>query len=185
MRQRERVYRNRLMQSIAVVGIALGLGTGLAIALDPKGPPYLGGIVGTVVAYLSWMIGWQSSVRLRPDGVVVASMFLASFVPWEAFSEFRVANGLFVITTDGRAIGSFAFGGSLAGQLTGYRRLHKLAERMEADRRALLAEPGSGGPRPAAGVMLTRRARIHFAVWPVIAAAAPLELIGLLTALRG
>jgi hypothetical protein len=170
------------MQALGVVGIALGAGIGLAIALDPHGPPFLGGIVGTAAAYLAWMIGWQSAIRLRPDGVVVTSMFLTDFVPWPDFKGFRVANGLRVITTDGRAIGSLAFGGSVAGQLTGYRRLKQVAERMDADRRALTAGHDGDGPvAPVPGVAVTSRLRAHFAVWPVVALAVPLELIGLLT----
>jgi phosphotransferase system glucose/maltose/N-acetylglucosamine-specific IIC component len=184
MRRRERIYRDRLMQSFSAVVIAIGIGIGLAIALDPKGPPWLGGIVGTCIVYMVWMIGWQSSVRLRPDGVVVASMFMLAFVPWESFKEFRVANGLKVVTTDGRAIRSLAFGGSLAGQVTGFRRMRRVAERMEADRRVLVGERDRDGPSaPVPGKAVTSRLRIHFAVWPVLAAAVPLELIGLLTTL--
>src|SRR5258706_4325762 len=40
----------------------------------------------------------------------------AVFVPWRLFRELFVANGLKIVMTDGQLIGSFAAGGSLAGQ---------------------------------------------------------------------
>jgi hypothetical protein len=185
MQNGEHVYRNTFVQSITGAGIALFLGIGVAIALDPKGPPYLGGIVGTVGAYLAWMVGWQSSVRLRSDGVEVNNLLVTCFVPWEIFREFRIANGLKVVMTDGRSIGSFAFGGSLAGQLTGYRRMRWLVESLEGGRQALTAERHQPGPpRRTIPSSETRKAyllRVRVAIWPLLAFIVPLEVLGLLT----
>jgi hypothetical protein len=102
------VCRSKLLQVISSSGIALVLAAGLAIALDPKGPPYLGGIVAACGGYLSWLLGWQSSVRLRAGGVVADNMFVRGFVPWDSFGEFRVRNGLQIVLTDGRVIGGAA-----------------------------------------------------------------------------
>jgi hypothetical protein len=55
-------------------------------------------------------------VRLRPDGAVADEMFMRGFVPWRLRRELFVANGLKIVLTDRQLVGSFAAGGSLAGQ---------------------------------------------------------------------
>jgi hypothetical protein len=185
-RRSEYVYRNKLIQAFSSGLIVLFAGIGLAIALNPAGPPYMGGFFAVPVCYLGWLGGWQSSVRLTADGVTVSNMFIIGFVPWDMFREFRVKYGLKVVMTDGRAVGSLAFGGSLAGQLTGFRRMRRIAEQMEADRQKLTAgaaPPGQpAGNRLPSGRPHEYRPRVHFDVWPLLALLVPLELIGLLTA---
>lgn len=181
------VYRGKFAQATATAGIAMCAGAGLAIALDPTAPPYLGGLVAMFGGYLSWMAGWQSSVRLRRDGVVVDNMFMRGFVPWHLFREFRVANGLKIVMTDGRLVGSFAFGGSLAGQLSGYRRMRRVAQSMEAARQALAAEVDQSMDQSNTGPSRAERSvyrlRAHFELWPLLALLVPLELLGLLTSM--
>ncbi|HVB41846.1 MAG TPA: hypothetical protein VNF47_03965 [Streptosporangiaceae bacterium] len=179
----EYVYRNRLTQGLASGLMALCAGIGLAIALDPAGPPYLGGLVAAMGGYLGWLAGWQSSVRLNADGVTVSNMFLVGFVPWDLFSEFRVRNGLKVVMTDGRAIGSFAFGGSLAGQFSGFRRMRRIVDQMEADRQSLAAGAVSSGQPVRTRERHSYRPRVHFDLWPLVALVVPLEIVGLLTAI--
>jgi hypothetical protein len=70
---------------------------------------------------------------MRRDGVV-DNMFIRGFVPWRLFREFLVANGLKMLMTDGQPVGSLALGGSLAGQLSGNRRMRRVMERLEASR---------------------------------------------------
>lgn len=185
----EWVYRNKAAQVTAGLAIALCTGTGLAIALDPKAPPYLGGLVALFGGYLAWLFGWQSSVRLRADGVVVDNMFITGLVPWASFREFRIANGLKVVMTDGRVIGSLAFGGSVAGQLSGYRRLRRVVEQMEECRQKLAANDGGISPLSAPGDAPVSHGRhsayqkgVRFELWPALALLVPLELLGLLTA---
>jgi hypothetical protein len=186
VRPAERVYRSKLLQAISSIGIALGAAIGLAIALDPQGPPYLGGIVAVCAGYLSWLLGWQSAVRLRADGVVVDNMFIRSFVPWDSFREFRVRDGLRIVLTDGRVIGSLAFAGSLAGQLSGFRSLRRIVEQMETSRRELDTKAGQRLSEPGYGMSVAQRSTyrrgIHCDLWPLLALVVPLELIGLLTA---
>jgi hypothetical protein len=186
------VYRNKAAQVTAGLAIALCAGTGLAISLDPKAPPYLGGLIGVFGGYLAWMFGWQSSVRLRADGVVVANMFITGFVPWASFREFRIANGLKVVMTDGHMIGSLAFGGSVAGQLSGYRRLRRIAGQMEECRQELAANDGalsqlsvSVDAEVSHGRHSAYRKGVRFELWPALALLVPLELLGLLTSTLG
>lgn len=182
VRQAEYVYRNKALQVLASVVILASIGLGLAIVLDRTAPRYLGGIVATANSYLVWMLGWQSSVRMRADGVVVDNMFLRACVPWISFREFRIANGLKIVMTDGRAVGAFAFGGSVIGQATGYRSMRKVLERMEAERRTLRAAQGQQGAETG-GEAGGYRVRVHIVAWPALAVFIPLELLGLLTAL--
>lgn len=181
-----RVYRNKYLQVISSAGMALCIGVGLAIALDPKGPPYLGGIVTVAGGYLAWLLGWQSSVRLRVDGVVVENMFFTGFVPWDSFQEFRIANGLKIVLVDGHVISSFAFGGSVVGQLSGFRKMRRVVERMEAGRQELrpLADERISSRDYGVSVVphSTYKRGVRFDLWPLFALVVPLELIGLLTA---
>ena len=82
-------------------------------------------------------------MRLRPDGAVADDMFMRGFVPWRLFRELFVANGLKIVMTDGRRIGSFAAGGSLAGQLPANRRAPRPG--------GLWTKAGSGNDRRPAG----------------------------------
>ena len=108
-------------------------------------------------------------------GVIVDNLLIRHMIPWEELSEIKVGYGLVFLLRDGRKVGSIMYGGSVAGEVLGYRYTSRVADRMRAARQELLA--GSAKP-PASGEYAQR---IGFSPWPPLALLAPLEALAALS----
>lgn len=95
---------------------------------------HLGFFGFSVMVYGLWLLGWHSSVRIRADELVVDNLAKRYRVPWEAFAEFAVEEGLEVRLKNRSVIGSIAFGGSLIGSLLGYGHTNRVCQKMDAAR---------------------------------------------------
>lgn len=126
------VFRHRAMTT----GFAVG--TGLILLLMPLAwsQPTVGNIVGTAVMAIGlwfiWAAGWWTKVRVSEGGVFIDNVFFEHVIPWEAFDDFSVNNGLVARLSDGTTVRATSFGGSLAGAITQYRGMSKKRDAMMA-----------------------------------------------------
>ena len=136
---------------------------------------FFGAAIFSLFSYFFWLLGWHSAVRMDQGGVIVDNLLIRHMIPWEELSEIKVGYGLVFLLRDGRKVGSIMYGGSVAGEVLGYRYTSRVADRMRAARQELLA--GSAKP-PASGEYAQR---IGFSPWPPLALLAPLEALAALS----
>jgi hypothetical protein len=136
---------------------------------------FLGAVIFSLFAYFFWLLGWHSAIRMDRDGVIVDNLLVRHVIPWGELSEIRVGYGLVLLLRDGRKVGSIVFGGSVAGQILGYRYTSGIADQMRAARQDLLA--GSAELLTSGGYAV----RSGFSPWPLLAILASLEALAALS----
>jgi hypothetical protein len=103
------------------------------------------------VNYVIWLTGSHPAVRAGTEGVTVDNLLVRHVIPWAQLTEITARNGLKFRLSDGRWIGSVAFGGSLTGAMLGDHSSARVAERVHETRAGFAraqAEPrGSGSPQ--------------------------------------
>jgi hypothetical protein len=100
----------------------------------------LTGTIGfAAFVYFFWLLGWHSAVRLGRRGMVVDNLLVRHMIPWDSLEFIGVGSGLIIRLRDGTTVGSLMYGGSLLGQLLGYRYTRKVAAKMNAAREELQA----------------------------------------------
>lgn len=107
-----------------IVGALVALGEGRLLVAAVFGP------AGGLTFYAGWVMGWHTTVRLRPDGIVIETGLIRNLIPWRQGRQFYVADGLRLRLLDGRSYAVTAFGGTPLGALTGYRVISQVAERL-------------------------------------------------------
>lgn len=135
MKRKEVVFRKPCLTLLSAAGgsVLVFMGTRGLLATDALGR--ISGSFGfSVMVYGLWLLGWHSSVRIRADELVVDNLAKRYRVPWEAFAEFAVEEGLEVRLKNRSVIGSIAFGGSLIGSLLGYGHTNRVCQKMDAAR---------------------------------------------------
>lgn len=135
VKHKEVVFRKPYLTLLSTAGgcVLVVTGTLAILATDAPGR-ILGFLVVSVMVYGLWLLGWHSSVRIRADELVVDNLAKRYRVPWEAFAEFAVEEGLEVRLKNRSVIGSIAFGGSLIGSLLGYGHTNRVCQKMDAAR---------------------------------------------------
>lgn len=171
-------FRKPALSVFATAALAIPvIGMAVAVAKDVQ-DLWAAAIIFSLFAYLFWLVGWHSAVRLGRDGVIVDNLLVRHVIPWEELAEIGVAGGLVFRLRDGQRIGSVMFGGSVIGEILGYRYTRSVAARMNAERDDILAHRGEdhrtgNGYRRLAG----------FSVWPPLAILAVMEAIASLSLL--
>lgn len=172
-------YRKPWFTAIAVLGVAGPAGAFAGIALSyPNGSDPFGAVIFSLVAWFFWLIGWHSAVRMDAAGVVVDNLLVRNTIPWPALQDIQVSGGLMFRLHDGTTVGCLMYGGSLAGLLTGYPYLRRVAAHMrgtQADLSPGVAEAPSG--------LVASLGRWHVSPWPPMLILATLELIAVLALL--
>ncbi|MFH9294008.1 hypothetical protein [Streptomyces sp. NPDC017520] len=100
-------------------------------------------------AVFFWAIGWDSAIRCTDRHVSFTNILLTTTVAWTDVRRVDIQGGLAVTLRDGSELLSIAFGGSLLGDLTGYR-THRPAFRQlrQIHGKALASECGGGRRGP-------------------------------------
>lgn len=130
---RKAVFRKPLLCAITLPAAAGFLVIFIIeVCSHPNGSDFLGGAIFSIFIYALWLLGWQSSVRICPRGIVVDNFLVRHSIPWGDLSGFEVEGGLQICLADGRKVGSLMYGGSLIGVIfnDGYTR--KVAQRMRS-----------------------------------------------------
>lgn len=91
-------------------------------------------LVSTFVSTIIGLISWTSSIRLGRDAVVVRNMLIVHRIPWDCVSEIRLGDGLEIVLSSQKIIGSIQFGQSLLGSITGYPSYRRSVDRMKTAR---------------------------------------------------
>jgi hypothetical protein len=129
---RRAVFRNRILAGLAAVFIAPCLLIGVTVLPGPgQHGAFVGGAVISGIAWLMWVLGWWTKVVVSPDGVVIDNVIVRHVVPADQFDRFVLDFGIWVRAKDGRRFWLFGYGGSLLGQITGYRSQRRVLARME------------------------------------------------------
>jgi hypothetical protein len=172
-------YRKPWFAVTAIVGVVACSGAFAGISLaHPNGSDPFGAVIFSLFAWFFWLIGWHSAVRMDAAGVVVDNLIVRHTIPWSALVSIEVTGGLKFKLRDGAAIGCLMYGGSLAGQLTGYPYIHRIAARMRSSQAELSPEV----PEPLTG-RTGSRGVWHVSPWPPLLILAVLELIAVLALL--
>jgi hypothetical protein len=147
--ERPVVFRNKPffvfgLACVAVIALVFGLG-----ASDIGGGGTFGvAVMIAAVAYVVWLIGCNSSVRMDRSGMIVDDVLTRYVIPWAKLRQIQVAGGVVIEVWGGPYIRPTMYGGSLYGVVTGYRQQRKAAARMNAARERLQAsEPAPQSPR--------------------------------------
>lgn len=172
-------FRKPALSVFASVGIAVTVLVMTLMAVKGVRDLFTAAIIVSLFAYLCWLVGWHSAVRLRPDGVVIDNLLVRHEIPWYELSEIGVRNGLVLRLRDGERIGSVMYGGSVIGALLGYRYTQGVAARMSAARAQIL---GGSPLRPDGGAY---HRGIGFSPWPPLLILAVMEAIAALSLLTG
>ncbi|MEZ0110827.1 hypothetical protein ABH920_004842 [Catenulispora sp. EB89] len=120
----------------AFVGVAKGNTIGVFLV------PAIGGFL----FYLCWVIGWRSTIRLRPEGIVVENCVIRYMVPWRLGRQFVVSQGIKLRLLDGRMISTWAFQGSLGAQLNGYSAFPPIRDRLQEESDKIVLSSPVGDP---------------------------------------
>lgn len=172
-------FRKPWFTAIAVVGVVGSSGAFAAISLaHPNGSDLFGAVILSLFAWFFWLVGWHSAVRMDAAGVVVDNLFVRHTIPWSALEAIQASGGLRFLLRDGTSVGCLMYGGSLAGQLSGYPYTRGVAERM----RRTQAELSPGAPQALPGPTGSRDVR-HVSPWPPLLILGILELIAVLALL--
>lgn len=172
-----RTFRKPALSVMAGVALAIVVGSFAALVTHRVRDLFAGAIGFSLFAYLFWLLGWHSKVRMDHQGVVVDNLLVRHVIPWGELSGIAVGNGLVFRLRDGRNIGSITYGGSVMGALLGYRYTRNVAARMRAARDELLA--GSAELPASAGY----HQRIGFSPWPPLLILIVMEAIASLSLL--
>lgn len=178
----EVVFRKPLFYGVAAIAVVGSFAAFVFGAVSqPNGSTFFGAVIISAFIYFFWLIGWQSSVRVVAEGVIVDNLFTRHFIPWRDLSEVKGGNGLLIVTCSGERVGSLQYGGSLIGMFTGSRQSRAVASAIKsAQARALAA----GGPDDDFGDQ-KYRSGTNFQSLPFVISLAATELVaGLSYALR-
>src|SRR5258708_34153952 len=105
-------FRKAALSVFASAGIAVAVAVMAAMVANDVQDLFAGAIVVSLFAYLFWLVGWHSAVRLSRNGVSVDNLLLRHVIPWDELAEIGVGNGLVFRLRDGTRIGSVMYGGS-------------------------------------------------------------------------
>ncbi|MER7696579.1 hypothetical protein [Streptomyces sp. NPDC096095] len=121
MRTKEtRVFRRPVYVWFPVaVGVAVW-GGAVLVAGPVVGEP-VPAFLAAGFAVFFWAIGWESAIRSTDCHVSFTNVLLTTTVAWTDVKQVDIRGGLGVTLRDGSELSSIAFGGSLLGDLTGYR----------------------------------------------------------------
>ncbi|WP_274031974.1 hypothetical protein [Streptomyces sp. MMBL 11-1] len=149
MRTKEtRVFRRPVYMWFPVVaGVVAWICAVLVVGLLGSAPVPAFVVAGFAVFF--WAIGWDSAIRSTDCHVSFTNILLTTTVAWTDVRRVNIQGGLTVTLRDGSELNSIAFGGSLLGDLTGYR-THRPAFRQlrQIHRTAHASEPGGGRQGP-------------------------------------
>lgn len=138
---------------------------------------FSGAVIFAAGIYVLWLLGGNSAVRVCNDAVIVDNLMIRHTIPWAELADIDVAYGMKFILRDGRRVDSIMYGGSVIGQLTGYRYARRAIARMDAVRSSLQA--GDGAQPTSASYSR----RLNFSPWPPLVILILLEGIGALSLL--
>jgi hypothetical protein len=147
---------------------------GLAAVSIGGGGTFGVAVIFAVIAYVAWLIGCHSAVRMDGSGMIVDDVLTRHVIPWGELLRIDVRGGLVFEVRGGPYIHMTMCGGSLMGVVTGYRLQRKTATRMNAARERFQAsEPA---PQPPAHYART----IGFSPWPPLVILAAMEAVAVL-----
>lgn len=131
----EIVFRKRYLSlfTLSLACVLVALDAAIAIRTEvPKRLVYLP--IASAFGYALWLLGWHSGVRIRADEVIVDNLAMRYRIPWNVFAGFIVDEGLGVRLKNHQVIGSVTFGGSVIGNVLGYRYTKRVRDEIEAAR---------------------------------------------------
>lgn len=109
---------------VAVLAASSGVGPGI----------FAYTVIFAAFAYLFWLAGWKSAIRILPDRVVVDNFLMRHSIPWTALAYVRIGSGIEFRIDDETIVRSAMYAGSLTGTAAGYPGLRPVAARLEAIR---------------------------------------------------
>jgi hypothetical protein len=116
-----------------LAALGLGLCTFIPGAVASSRSESLGSTISdaAILAFAAALVLLTATTRIVADGdiVRVTNLFRVITIDGGAIANVETTRGLIIITTDGRRIGSFAYGASLAGDMLGYRRAQAAQKR--------------------------------------------------------
>jgi hypothetical protein len=127
-------FRKPALSVFPSVGILVVVAGMAAMAANGVRDLFAGAAGFSLFAYLFWLVGWQSAVRMGQNGVIVDNLLVRHVIPWGQLEEIGVRNGLVFRLRDGQQVGSVMYGGSVIGAILGYRNTRKVVARMNAAR---------------------------------------------------
>lgn len=81
-----------------------------------------------------WILTFHSNITIRCHGLTVTNGIYQHIISWNAVEHTEINYGLWIQLVDGEPVETVHFGGSLLGELTGYRTYSKIVRRLEAAR---------------------------------------------------
>ncbi|MFG3406902.1 hypothetical protein [Streptomyces sp. NPDC048142] len=115
-----RVFRRAAYVWFPVVAGVAGYVCAVLVASPLVREPTPAFVIAGFVVFM-WAIGWDSAIRSTDRHVSFTNILLTTTVAWTDVRQVDMEGGLGITLRDGSELSSIAFGGSLLGDLTGYR----------------------------------------------------------------
>ncbi|MFI1187137.1 hypothetical protein [Streptomyces californicus] len=106
-------------------------GIALVVASPLEREPVPAFVISGVVIFF-WALGWDSSFRCTDSHVSSVNLLVTTTVPWADVQKVTLDGALAITLKDGEELGSVAFGGSLLGDLAGYRTHRRAFEELRS-----------------------------------------------------
>ncbi|MEU6502521.1 hypothetical protein ABZ895_23525 [Streptomyces californicus] len=129
-----RVFRRPAYWWFSVLAGVAFYGIALVVASPSVGEPAPAFVISGVVVFL-WALGWDSSFRCTDSHVSSVNLLVTTTVPWADVQKVTLDGALAITLKDGEELGSVAFGGSLLGEMTGYRTHRRAFEELRSTHR--------------------------------------------------
>ncbi|WP_159039566.1 MULTISPECIES: hypothetical protein [unclassified Streptomyces] len=129
-----RVFRRPAYWWFSVLAGVAFYGIALVVASPSVGEPTPAFVISGVVVFL-WALGWDSSFRCTDSHVSSVNLLVTTTVPWADVQKVTLDGALAITLKDGEELGSVAFGGSLLGEMTGYRTHRRAFEELRRTHR--------------------------------------------------
>ena len=128
----DEIALRRPMFSWFPLAFAAGFWGGFTVMLATQDEAWVAMPLFALLCAFLWALGWGNALRYSATHVSVTNGIVTSRVAWTDVQRVSGEGGLSIHLADARVLGSVQYGGSLLGEITGYRSYQSAVEALAA-----------------------------------------------------